>query len=110
MTLLCTPMQGGHFGRLRVGTLVDALALPGGEGAVVHAATRALLDLGAELMVANHTHRSWIAALRRNGYFPGPSNYVFAASPPLAKLWRQQDPESGRTLVTRGDGDGRIHL
>jgi hypothetical protein len=104
MVLLCTAMQGGHFGHLRVGTLVDALTLPGQEDAAVRAAAAALLEMDAELLLCNHTHPAWITALRHNGFFPGPSNYIFAASPALAKSRGQQ------TFVTRGDGDGRIHL
>jgi hypothetical protein len=104
--LLCTTTEGGHFGRLRVGSIVDALARPGMEEPVLRAATRKLLELDAELLVANHTHRVWKEVFRQNGFLAWHSNYVVAASPLLAKAWG--DPE--RVFVTRGDGDGRIHL
>lgn len=110
MTLLCTTMQGGHFGNLRVGTIVDALARPGWEASALRTATHMLFELGADLLIVNHTHHAWITALRHNGYFAGPSNYLFAASPPLAQLWKKEDPAGQRVFVTRGDGDGRIHL
>jgi hypothetical protein len=110
VVLLCTPMQGGHFGHLRVGTIVDALTRPGYETAAIRAASARLLEMGAELLITNHTHPAWITALQQNGYFPGPSNYVFAASPPMVNAWKETDPDGLRRFITRGDGDGRIHL
>src|SRR5262249_26159911 len=110
VVLLCTDMNGGHFGQLRVGTIVDSMAKPGLEDAAMKAGAKALLEMGAEMIIANHTHGAWIAALRANGFFPGPSNYVFAGSPPLAKAWLVGDSARAGGFITRGDGDGRIHL
>lgn len=113
VTLLRTPMRDSkYFGNLVVGTILDALTLPGYELAAVRAARRVLTQLGADLSVSNQTHGVWQAALRTAGYIAGPSNYLLATSKPLTEAVRAAAPPDGRERmhVTRGDGDGRIHL
>jgi hypothetical protein len=99
-----------HFGDLRVGTLVDALALPGAEPEVVRAASRHLTGAGVDLIVTNQLARRWCAACRASGYLEGPSNFLFAASPKLAERLEPFDERAGRIHMTRGDGDGPVHL
>lgn len=98
-----------HFGNLHVGTLLDALCEPGYEAAAAVAADDALRRLGVDIVVCNHAHRVWQDALRTAGCFTGPSNYLLATSPALT---REVEAAGGwaRVHVTRGDGDGRIHL
>ena len=97
-----------HFGNLNVGTIVDALTVPGREAAAVRAATRFLLDRGADVVVTNQSHPAWRTACRRSGFLGARSNYVLATSPSL--LAPSVDIASHRVQFTRGDGDGRVHL
>jgi hypothetical protein len=99
-----------HFGDLRVGTVLDCGARPGYEAAVARVAGRRLEEDGAELVITNQGHATWVAAFRRAGFFTGPSNYVLALSRPLADLVSAQADGFQRIHATRGDADGRIHL
>lgn len=103
--VLLTPMKAHkNFGDLTVGTILDAVARPAARSALIELTTRHLAKCGADLVVTNQSHQSWIAATRAAGFRPGPSNYVLAASPKLAAA------AGGRIHITRGDGDGRINL
>jgi len=96
-----------HFGNLRVATMLDAQALPDAAPAVA-AAVRAELSAGdTDVIVTNQSHKIWTDAVRRAGFLSGPSNYLFAMSKPLAQAVSEAP---ARVHVTRGDGDGRIHL
>lgn len=97
-----------HFGDLHLGTLVDGAALPGYEAAAVRASTRFLQEDGAELVVSNQAHEGWCRGLERGGFFRGPSNFLFAASPRLAERLDLENPS--RLHLNRGDGDGPINL
>ncbi len=99
-----------QFGNMRLGSLVDCLALPGSEPEVVVAATRLLLERGVDLIVSNQLHRAWREALDQAGFLQGPSNFVFAASPALAALLDPFEATVDQVHMTRGDGDGPIHL
>ena len=108
--LLATDMRAhAHFGSMRVGTIVDCLAVPGHERAVVDAATRELGRRGVALIVTNQQHAAWVTALSRAGYLRGPSNYAFGASKRLGKALGI-DAAGTRLHLTRGDGSGPIHL
>ena len=109
--LLDTAMKDHrHFGDLRVGSIVDGLALPEHARVVVAAAARLLEDRGVDLIVSNQAHAAWRQAMRSAGLLPGPSNYILACSPALAKLLEPFDTTATRVHMTRGDGDGPIHL
>jgi len=99
-----------HFGNLKVGTIVDSLALPGDEHRVIHAATRVLEEHGVDLIVSNQSHRSWRTAFEQSGYLSGPTNRFFTPSPALARLLEPFDQKFPLTHLTRGDGAGPIHL
>ncbi|MEQ1860610.1 MAG: hypothetical protein ABMA13_11805 [Chthoniobacteraceae bacterium] len=106
-----TAMSGDkYFGDLRIGTLVDAMALPGEEAAVVALATRHLREQGADLVVSNQSHVAWLGALGANGYLSGPSNFIFAASPQLAERLGPLAESLPTLHFNRADGDGPIHL
>lgn len=106
-----TPMrESRHFGELRVGAVLDVWARPSYAEAVAHATTRELERRGVDLIVLNHAHPEWLAAFRRTGFLAGPSNYGLALSPLLAAAVRAEPGGEGRMHITRGDGDGRIHL
>ncbi|UCF68991.1 MAG: hypothetical protein JSV80_06825 [Acidobacteriota bacterium] len=109
--LLDTPMHGHkQFGHLRVGTVVDCLAVPGEEQTLVETLTGLLERRGVDLIVTNQLHRDWCAAFRNCGYLEGPSNFVFAASRPLDERIAPFQQNVHRIHMTRGDGDGPIHL
>jgi hypothetical protein len=109
-TGLCTTMEGNpHFGDLRVGTVLDALAPANHLGALLLHTYQALRSLEADLVIVNCTHTLWRERLRRLGFIEFPSNFLLAISKPLAAAL-QTKSALGRFYVTRADGDGRIHL
>src|SRR5207253_10007952 len=57
-----------YFGDLRVGSIVDALALPEDARAVAAACARALSERGVDIMISNQCHRAWGDALRKAGF------------------------------------------
>jgi hypothetical protein len=99
-----------QFGNMRLGSLVDCLALPGCEQDVVRAATRLLLERGVDLIVTNQLHRAWGEALKRTSFLSGPSNFLFVVSPAMAALLEPFEATADQFHMTRGDGDGPIHL
>lgn len=99
-----------YFGNMRVGSIVDCLALPEDASAVIRGATLALEERAVDLIVSNQLHAAWSAALRNAGFLSGPSNFLFAASRELTKLLRPFDLKAAEVHMTRGDGDGPIHL
>ena len=109
--LLATGMrEHKHFGDLRVGTIVDCLAMPEDAQAVAGAAAAELRRRDVDLIVSNQTHAAWCAAFRRAGFLEGPSNRIFAASVKLGQLLGPLAENQGRLHITRGDGVGPIHL
>jgi hypothetical protein len=93
------------LGSMRVGTLVDAFALPAHAEAVAFAAARHLEKLGVDLIISNQSHPAWGAALRRAGFMVGPTNCTFAVAKPLAERIRRVDPYAQEMHLNRGDGD-----
>ncbi len=109
--LLNTKMENHkYFGRMRVGSVVDCLAVEGEEYHVIAMATRYLEHMGVDIIVTNQLHRSWCEAFSGNGYLLGPSNFIFAASPQLAENLAPFETWSMKVHLTRGDGDGPINL
>ena len=99
-----------YFGDMRVGTIADCFASPRDAHSVVRAATAVLEQRGVDLIVSNQSHSDWCAALRATGFRAGPSNFLFAASKKLMALLGSLEDNFGRIHLTRGDGDGPIHL
>jgi hypothetical protein len=109
--VLATSMhEHKQFGDLRVGTIVDCLAVPGDEGYVIHAASRFLEEQEVDLIVSNQSHRNWRRAFEHAGFFSGTSNYIFAASPQLSRLLEPFASNFPLSHLTRGNGAGPIHL
>ena len=75
-----------YFGNMHVGSIVDLLAAPGYEGAVVDAAVARLEREDVDVMVTNQSFGPIREALRRSGFLVGPSNFLLAVSPALAAL------------------------
>jgi hypothetical protein len=99
-----------HFGNMRVGSIVDCLALPEHADGVIRVATKFLEMRKVDMIVSNQSHHSWCEALRKAGFFRGPSNYVFAASRQLSLLLKPFDLNKTGFHINRGDGDGPLHL
>ena len=95
-----------QFGNMKLGCIVDGLAAPADVGLVVGEACRRLEGAQCDLLVSNQTHPAWIASLRRQGFFQGPSNFILALSPSLAAC--RADVSSAH--FNRADGDGPINL
>jgi hypothetical protein len=95
---------------MRLGSIVDALAVPGFENAIVAAAIDRLRDERVDLVVSNQSHAALTGAMRRHGFLNGPSNFLFAASPALAGRIGPAAANLGRYHLNRGDGDGPINL
>jgi hypothetical protein len=95
-----------NFGSLHIGRITDAFGAPEDAGVVIRAAADTLAARGVDLMLSNQLHPSWCAALRRNAFLPGPSNYVFAPTAALAERIRALDPDYRNVHLNRGDGDG----
>jgi hypothetical protein len=99
-----------QFGNLHVGTIVDCLAQPTHERSVASAAADFLKRLGADLIVTNQSHLAWTGALRSIGFLAGPSNYALAVSKALSGVVGPLKENLPGVHITRGDGDGPIHL
>jgi hypothetical protein len=109
--VLDTAMLGdSYFGDMRVGSIVDCLALPENAFAVVYAARRELERRGVDLIVSNQAHPRWSQALHDAGFLQGPSNFVFGASKALAAKLGPVTGGASALFLNRGDGDGPIHL
>jgi hypothetical protein len=102
--------ENKYFGSLCVATLIDAVCEPGFERAAVRAAMACARDQNADVMVTNQQHRRWLTASDENGFWRGPSNYVFATSPQLTQRIGSVDPEFASVHLSRSDGDGRLNL
>jgi hypothetical protein len=95
---------------MQVGSLIDCLALPGMESKVAHAVMQHLRRGGADIVVTNLSHRAWQRALEEAGLQRGPSNFIFAASKPVAALIAPFDENKDLIHMTRGDGGGPQNL
>jgi hypothetical protein len=105
--VLDTAMEGDrYFGDLRIGTIVDSMAKPQDAALVIHAARRFLEERGVDVIISNQSHAAWERALRTDGFFAGPSNFLLAASKGLAAL----GVRAADMHMNRGDGDGPVHL
>lgn len=105
--ILATQMRRSkHFGNMRVGTVVDCLAVSSDAESTIAAATRYLEQAGVDVIVSNQSASAWRRAFRRNGYLSGPSNFIFAPSKELVRLLGSVDTTFDRIHLTRGDGEG----
>jgi len=109
--MLDTQMRNNkYFGNMRVGTILDCLALPENSFALVRQAARILEERGVDLTVSNQSHSDWCSAFRAAGFFVGPSNFSFGVSQGLSQLLSPFESVAGQVHMTRGDGEGPLHL
>lgn len=99
-----------HFGSLQVGSILDCLADVDAMTATAILTDSELAKVGADLVLVNHSHAVWVEAFRAAGFLAGPSNYMLAMSKKLTESVCSVPGGEERVHVTRGDGDGRIHL
>ncbi len=110
--VLLTTQMSKHkqFGDMRVGTLVDCLALPDDARDVVACCREFLVEQGADLLISNQASQAWGNALKQCGFLEGPSNFPFLAAPKLAALLEPFKQTAEGFHLNRGDGDGPINL
>lgn len=108
--LLTTMHHDKYFGDCVVGSLVDYFSVPGCEAIVVSACTKYLRTAEADLIVSNQSTKKWGISFLKNGYFKGPSNFLFAPAPAITNGIKTNDPTFEKVFLTRGDGDGPLGL
>jgi hypothetical protein len=105
-----TVMQNSKFfGNLRVATILDCVARPEDLAMSIATVSDALNARGVELIISNQSHTMWQNAFRQCGFREGPSNYCLGMSKAIAESVRAGLGEQA-VYLTRGDGDGRMHL
>jgi hypothetical protein len=107
---LDTQMQWNRqFGDMRLGSIIDCLALPEHAPQVVAAARRVLERRGVDLIMCDHSHAAWGAALRDAGFLAGPANFSFGASPALIEKLASipEGPGENDLYLMRADGNAR---
>jgi hypothetical protein len=109
--VLNTRMEAhSYFGRMRVGSVIDCLAVEGEELSVVAMASQLLERSKVDIIVTNQLHDSWCKAFSYDGYLRGPSNFLFATSPQLSEMLQPVEANRSKIHMTRGDHDGPINL
>lgn len=107
LVLTCTQLRGHkQFGNMKLGCIADGLCAHEDARAMVGLALSWLRVRGVDLVVSNQSHEAWLSALRSNLFVDGPTNFVLAMSPELAK----RAPPLEQCHFNRGDGDGPINL
>ncbi len=111
VVLLDTQMSGHkQFGNMRVGSIVDCLAVSGHAYGVIQCGRNVLEERGVDVIVSNQANSDWGKALLRAGYVRGPSNFILGLSQMLAEKLQPLETTRQSIHMTRGDGDGPIHL
>lgn len=95
-----------RFGNLRVGSVIDCLALPEHASAVIRAATDFLLDRGVDLIGSNQAHPEWVRAFEANGFLALPDRRYFAISPALHEALSPIERVGQGLHLTNLDGHG----
>jgi hypothetical protein len=75
-----------RFGSLKVGSVIDALSMPGAEAKVAATATHALTQEAVDIIAGNYTHPRWVEAFKRSGYLVFPSRRTLLISRDLEDL------------------------
>ncbi len=100
----------GHFGEMRLGSLVNCIAEPEYAPAIVREASAVLAGQGVDLVISNQSHRVWRVALTACGFNSGPSNFIFTSSRALTRAMEEKQIQPCDIHLNRGDGDGPINL
>jgi hypothetical protein len=106
-----TQMQNDdRFGTLRVGSVIDCLALPSDAPAVIAAAFRFLRSRGVDIVISNQSHPAWIDAFAKLGFHLVPGRRIFAAAPALHTAIEPFAETSRGLHLTNMDGHGPMSL
>jgi len=95
----------GTFVPFTGGELVNPTALIFTPAAVPEPSAFVLAGTGADLTITNESHPACQSAFRQAGFLVGPSNYLVGLSKAIS-----DQASNGAIHITRGDGDGPIHL
>ena len=95
---------------MKLGSIVDCLSLVGYEKSIISKTSEILKKKGADLIVSNQSHIFWKNAFKRNSFINGPSNFIFSSSKELSDKLMSNTKLKDHIHLTRGDGDGPIHL
>jgi hypothetical protein len=95
-----------RFGDLRMGVIVDALAIPGSEPAVIAAASRWLRRRRVDAVVTNFTHPNWRRAFRAAGYLESANRRPLLFNPVAAEAIGDDGVITSGLHMTPLDGDG----
>jgi hypothetical protein len=99
-----------RFGTLRLGSIVDGLALPEHAEAVVGAAFRFLRARGVDLVMSNQAHPAWVAGFAAHGFLLLRDRRAFAASPELQRALEPWQETCQGLHLTNMDGHGPMRL
>ncbi len=110
--LLVTQMRNDtRFGDLKVGSVIDALSLPGEELATVGAATRRLRKAGVDLIAGNLTHHCWLKAFAAQGFIRFEGRRALYVAEEMMTLLSNAGAHPPRDIHFMPiDGDGPIGL
>jgi hypothetical protein len=95
-----------RFGDLRVGTVIDCLALPEDARDVIAAASRFLAARGVDILCSNQSHPAWVEAFARSGYVILKDRRYFVVSPELQKAMEPLEETRQGLHLTNLDGHG----
>lgn len=96
-----------RFGNLRVGSIIDALTVPGFETEAVSLAVQYLADEGADLIGGHLSHSVWKSAMRRAGFFEFAGQRPLYLAPDLVRrLAASGVTSSAQVHLMPIDGDG----
>jgi hypothetical protein len=98
-----------YFGDLQVATILDCVGASGDLAPAIDLVSRELAKRGADLVLTNQTHSAMQSAFSNAGFQRGPSNYILGVSKTITERVRGGRGEAA-IHITRGDGDGRMHL
>ncbi|NIP41922.1 MAG: hypothetical protein GWO41_16280 [candidate division Zixibacteria bacterium] len=102
--LMATDLKGHNFfGKMKLGSIIDCLALPGFEEYVIEESTKTLKALDVDLIVTNQSYKSWRRAMKNCGYMEGLTNYLLGLSPDLSEMLEPLDKNFELMHVNRGD-------
>ncbi|WP_293682574.1 hypothetical protein [uncultured Phenylobacterium sp.] len=99
-----------RFGPQKVGTVLDALARPGYEAAVLSQASIALRRRGVDAIVSNFTHPIWTAAFGAAGFFSIRGRRPLLFAPAAMATIKDDAVVTDGLHLTPLDGDGPLGL
>jgi hypothetical protein len=94
-----------RFGALKVGTILDCLALPNHEHHIIHNTCKHIDSSEVDIICTNLTNKNWVKACSSSGFFSFPSRFL-AFSETLVKQTENLKAFVSHSHITLIDGDG----